>query len=64
LLIDDFILYRRKLNEIIDKHGNTQTKRFMNLDSEVYKDGAIDSRTKEMMGLVASMVLRCNDCIN
>lgn len=64
MLIDDFIQYRKKLNEIIDKHGNTQTKRFMNLDSEVYKNGAIDSKTKEMMGLVASMVLRCNDCIN
>lgn len=38
-------------------------KRFFNLDGRAYEDGALDSRTKEMMGLVASMVLRCDDCI-
>jgi AhpD family alkylhydroperoxidase len=39
-------------------------KRFFNLDTMAYKDGALDSKTKEMLGLVASMVLRCNDCID
>jgi len=39
-------------------------KRFFNLDSGAYRDGALDGRTKELLGLVASMVLRCNDCID
>jgi len=39
-------------------------KRFFNLDTKAYEDGALDKKTKEMMGLVASMVLRCNDCID
>ncbi|HOJ94686.1 MULTISPECIES: carboxymuconolactone decarboxylase family protein [Fervidobacterium] len=51
------------MNEEILKRGTTNTKRFWALDSAVYKEGAIDSKTKELMGLVASMVLRCDDCI-
>ena len=39
-------------------------KRFFNLDTKAYEDSALDSRTKELLGLVASMVLRCNDCID
>lgn len=39
-------------------------KRFFNLDSNTYRDGALDSKTKELLGLVASAVLRCNDCID
>lgn len=39
-------------------------KRFFNLDNNTYKDGALDSKTKELLGLVASAVLRCNDCID
>lgn len=39
-------------------------KRFFNLDSNTYKEGALDSKTKELLGLVASAVLRCNDCID
>jgi len=39
-------------------------KRFFNLDTSAYKNGALDGKTKELLGLVASMVLRCNDCIN
>jgi AhpD family alkylhydroperoxidase len=39
-------------------------KRFFNLDTMAYEDGALEKKTKEMMGLVASMVLRCNDCID
>ncbi|GAB4318350.1 carboxymuconolactone decarboxylase family protein [Pseudothermotoga elfii] len=62
-MLKDFISYRQKLNDLINKKGNLHTKRFMNLDSQVYEQGALDAKTKEMLGLVASMVLRCNDCI-
>ncbi|MEZ6234903.1 MAG: carboxymuconolactone decarboxylase family protein [Phycisphaerales bacterium] len=43
--------------------GTLVTKRFFSLDGQAYKDGALDTRTKELMGLVASMVLRCDDCV-
>jgi len=39
-------------------------KRFFNMDTNTYKDGALDTKTKELLGLVASTVLRCNDCID
>ncbi|MFZ5981692.1 MAG: carboxymuconolactone decarboxylase family protein [Candidatus Zixiibacteriota bacterium] len=54
---------REKLNDIILKRDDLNIKRFFGLDNAVYRDGALDARTKEMMGLVASMVLRCDDCI-
>lgn len=50
-------------NKTVIRDGNTDTKRFFALDASVYKDGAIDSKTKEMLGLIASMVLLCDDCI-
>jgi len=62
-MVKEFIDYRAKLNKLIEEKGNLHTKRFMNLDAQVYEKGALDTRTKEMLGLVASMVLRCNDCI-
>ncbi|RKY77704.1 carboxymuconolactone decarboxylase family protein [candidate division KSB1 bacterium] len=55
--------YREKMNEKILGAGNLDLKRFFALDSSVYRKGALDSRTKELLGLVASTVLRCNDCI-
>jgi len=61
--IDEFNQYREKLNEIILLKGNKYTKRFFNLDTNTYQDGALSSKTKELLGLVASLVLRCNDCI-
>lgn len=61
--IEEFKEFREKMNERILKTGDVNTKRFFALDSSVYKDGALDSKTKELMGLVASMVLRCDDCI-
>lgn len=61
--LEEFKKFREKMNEEILKRGTTNTKRFWALDSAVYKEGAIDSKTKELMGLVASMVLRCDDCI-
>ncbi|MFW9778003.1 MAG: carboxymuconolactone decarboxylase family protein [Candidatus Heimdallarchaeota archaeon] len=61
--IDDFNQYREKMNEIILEKSNLEIKRFFNLDTRTYYDGALSSKTKELLGLVASMVLRCNDCI-
>ena len=54
---------RDRLNGILSKYSNKISKRFLSLDNQVYLDGAIDGRTKEIMGLVASLVLQCDDCI-
>jgi AhpD family alkylhydroperoxidase len=58
-----FHKFRSRMNEKLLSKGNLQLKRFFNLDSQVYTNGALSSRTKELMGLVASAVLRCDDCI-
>jgi len=55
--------FRSAMNEKLLSKGNLQLKRFFNLDSQVYVDGALPGKTKELMGLVASAVLRCDDCI-
>jgi len=62
-LVEEFNAYREKMNERILGEDNKFMKRFYNLDTNAYKDGALPSKTKELMGLVASMVLRCDDCI-
>jgi AhpD family alkylhydroperoxidase len=62
-LIEDFESYRTKMNDRIMETANTNIKRFFALDTTTYADGALDVKTKEMLGLVASMVLRCDDCI-
>src|SRR3954447_5991418 len=62
-LEDDFNAYRTKMNDRIMESANTNIKRFFALDTTTYADGTLDVRTKEMLGLVASMVLRCDDCI-
>ena len=62
--LEEFKAYRERMNEKILDCGHLGIKRFFNLDSNAYEDGALDSRTKEMLGLVASAVLRCNDCID
>jgi AhpD family alkylhydroperoxidase len=62
--IDEFQTYRARMNERISEIEHLGIKRFFNLDTMAYKDGALDARTKELLGLVASMVLRCNDCID
>jgi|SRR5690606_32781212 len=63
--LDAFETYRARMNaRILDEKGHLGIKRFFNLDSAAYRDGALDGRTKELLGLVASMVLRCNDCID
>lgn len=62
--LDDFRAYRTRMNERILGIDHLGIKRFFNLDSAAYRDGALDARTKELLGLVASAVLRCNDCID
>ncbi len=62
-LINEFNDYRQQMNEVILSKNNLVMKRLWNLDTNTYEDGALDKRTKEMLGLVASMVLRCDDCI-
>ena len=62
-LISDFNSYRSRMNDVILAKDNLVLKRFWSLDNQAYADGALPSKTKELMGLVASMVLRCDDCI-
>jgi AhpD family alkylhydroperoxidase len=62
--LDDFEAYRTRMNERISEIDHLGIKRFFNLDTMAYKDGALPAREKELLGLVASMVLRCNDCID
>lgn len=62
-LSDDFDSYRSKMNGKILAADNLVIKRLFNLDTNTYTDGALPARTKEMLGLVASLVLRCDDCI-
>ncbi|MCJ7695256.1 MAG: carboxymuconolactone decarboxylase family protein [Anaerolineaceae bacterium] len=62
--LKDFEHYRSHMNERIAQIEHLGIKRFFNLDTQAYTQGALDARTKELLGLVASMVLRCNDCID
>lgn len=61
--IEEFKEFREKMNEKILEEDNLSIKRFFNLDTKAYHEGALSKKTKEMLGLVASMVLRCDDCI-
>lgn len=61
--IKEFRKYREKMNERILSQDNLVIKRLFNLDTNTYAEGALPAKTKEMLGLVASMVLRCDDCI-
>jgi len=62
--IKEFEAYRKRMNEQILGANHLGIKRFFNLDTACYKEGALEARTKELLGLVASCVLRCNDCID
>jgi len=62
-LVQEFNDYRTYMNDRIMDSANTNMKRFLALDTTSYADGALNVKTKEMLGLVASMVLRCDDCI-
>ena len=59
-----FTEFRQRMNERILGHDNQVVRRFFALDTQTYKAGALDIKTKELLGLVASMVLRCDDCIS
>jgi AhpD family alkylhydroperoxidase len=62
-LIEEFNDYRSKMNERILEEDNKVIKRFFNLDTNTYAEGELDVKSKEMIGLACSMVLRCDDCI-
>jgi AhpD family alkylhydroperoxidase len=62
-LVQQFNDYRERMNERILGADNLVLKRLFNLDTNTYQDGALSAKTKEMLGLVASMVLRCDDCV-
>ena len=61
--VKEFNAYREKMNAQILSDNNTVIKRIFNLDTNAFKEGALDATTKELLGLVASAVLRCDDCI-
>ena len=61
--MDEFDRYRAEMNERLLGSDHLGIKRFFALDTQAYEDGALDKRTKELMGLTASIVLRCDDCI-
>src|SRR5881628_1483458 len=61
--MDEFDRYRAEMNEKLLGSDHLGIKRFFALDTQAYEDGALDKKTKELMGLTASIVLRCDDCI-
>jgi AhpD family alkylhydroperoxidase len=62
-IVNEFNDYRAKMNDRILSEDNKVLKRFWSLDGAAYQEGALPVKTKELLGLVASMVLRCDDCI-
>jgi AhpD family alkylhydroperoxidase len=61
--LEEFRRFRERMNGRILEAGNLEIKRFFALDTRCYEPGALDAKTKELLGLVASMVLRCDDCV-
>ncbi|MFT3762189.1 MAG: carboxymuconolactone decarboxylase family protein [Pseudoxanthomonas sp.] len=61
--VKEFAEFRQRMNERILAEPNQVVRRFFALDTQTYKAGALDVKTKELLGLVASLVLRCDDCI-
>jgi AhpD family alkylhydroperoxidase len=61
--VDEFNAYRTRMNEKLLAENQKLIKRIFNLDTNAYMPGALDTRTKELLGLVASAVLRCDDCV-
>lgn len=62
--VAEFTAFRQRMNERILAQDNQVVRRFFALDTQTYKPGALDAKTKELLGLVASLVLRCDDCIS
>lgn len=61
--VSEFQTERAEYNEILAKYANPEIKRFLGIDTTSYQDGRLPKKTKELLGLVASLVLRCDDCI-
>ncbi|MDP2424407.1 MAG: carboxymuconolactone decarboxylase family protein [Bacteroidales bacterium] len=61
--VDEFNVYRQKMNDRILSSNNLVIKRIYNIDTNAYQEGALPVKTKEMLGLVSSLVLRCDDCV-
>ncbi len=61
--VEEFNAYRLKMNDKILADNNKVIKRIFNLDTNAFKEGHLDAKTKELLGLVASTVLRCDDCV-
>ena len=61
--VEEFQTQREDYNEILAKYANSSQKRFFGLDQKTFESGALDRKTKELLGLVSSLVLRCDDCI-
>lgn len=62
--IEEFQSQREKLQALMIEKSDKTMKRFLNLDTQVYADGVLSAKEKELLGLIASLVLRCEDCIN
>ncbi|MFT6415281.1 MAG: AhpD family alkylhydroperoxidase [Dokdonia sp.] len=62
-IIEEFNDYRSKMNDKLLAENNKVVKRIFNLDTNAFAEGALDKKTKELLGLVASAVLRCDDCV-
>lgn len=62
-LVDEFNEYRARMNDAIIEDNNKILKRIFNLDTNAFAEGKLDKKTKELLGLVASTVLRCDDCV-
>ncbi|MDI6779128.1 MAG: carboxymuconolactone decarboxylase family protein [Bacteroidota bacterium] len=62
--VKEFNSFRKKMNDCILSVDNRAIKRFFGVDTLTYESGKLDTKTKEMLGLVASMVLRCDDCVS
>jgi AhpD family alkylhydroperoxidase len=62
--LEEFRQYRLRMNERIKDAGHLGINRFFNLDTSAYHDSALPGRTKELLGLVSSLVLRCDDCVD
>lgn len=61
--LNEFRRFRERMNDRILQSGNLEIKRFFALDTRAYEEGALPVKTKELLGLVASLVLRCDDCV-
>jgi AhpD family alkylhydroperoxidase len=61
--LEEFRRFRERMNDRILEADNLEIRRFFALDTRTYEAGALPVRTKELMGLVASLVLRCDDCV-